>query len=281
MNWSTIIWVVLGLAALGAVAYWQLIIAEGTYLGQPLVTWLYDITAPRYDRIKQFNTLYETRFLGRPLAAELHGRRAPLVLDIATGSGRLPITLLNQSTFQGRIVGVDASRPMLERAAANLQGYRQIDLIWRDARSLPFPDGCFDAVTMLEMLEFTPDPVRQLREAVRVVRPGGLLVTTRRRGMDARLMPGKTYEKAAFQRILESMGLIEVSIEAWQVDYDLVWARRTGNSGGGARPLVEYLMCPACGAASMASKASKDASLHCDACGRDYPISGGIIDLHR
>jgi len=278
MSWPTILLVALGLAAAGAVAYWQLIIAEGVYLGQPLVTWLYDLTAPRYDRIKQFNTLFETRFLGRPLAAELRNRPSPFVLDIATGSGRLPLTLLAQPGFHGRIIGLDVSRPMLEQAAANLSGYHQVELIWRDARHLPFPDGCFDAVTMLEMLEFTPSPTAQLREAVRVLRPGGLLLTTRRRGLDARLMPGKTFSKAAFERLLGDIGMVSIAIEVWQVDYDLVWARRTGNSGGGARPLVEVLRCPACGASNLAQD---DHTLRCESCGREYPISDGIIDLHR
>src|SRR5512139_1803074 len=101
MAWTTILTIVVGVAAAAAIAYWQLVIAEGAYLGQPLVTWLYDLTAKRYDGIKQFDRFFETRYLGRPIAAELRGIRAPLVLDIATGSGRLPITLLEQPTFQG------------------------------------------------------------------------------------------------------------------------------------------------------------------------------------
>lgn len=277
MTWVTILLIVLGVALVAAFLYWQLIVAEGAYLGQPLVTWLYDITAPRYENIKQFDRFFENRFLGQPLAAALRNRRAALVLDIATGSGRLPLTLLAQQSFQGRIVGVDASRPMLAQAAHNLSGFSRVHLIWRDARSLPFPDGTFDAVTILEMLEFTPDPVRQLREAVRVLRPGGVLMTTRRRGFDAALMPGKTHSPELFKEILEKLGLELVTIDIWQMDYDLVWGWRPGDSGGGARPLVEFLLCPSCQAAALVEA---ETHLHCEQCGKNYPISDSIIDLH-
>jgi ubiquinone/menaquinone biosynthesis C-methylase UbiE len=277
MSWTTIVFIVIGLALIAALAWWQLIVAEGAYLGQPLVTWLYDLTAPGYDNIKQFDRDFETRYLGRPLVEELRADRAPLILDIATGSGRLPRALFDQPAFQGRVVGLDASRPMLRQAARNLHGLRRVDLIWRDAIDLPFPDGCFDAVTMLEMVEFTPDPARQLAEAARVVRDGGLLLTTRRRGVDAALMPGKTQSKAQFESILLSLGMDRVSIEPWQVDYDLVWARRAGQGSRGARPLLEYLLCPECRQPRLVER---DARLDCEICGRRVKIVDGIIELH-
>jgi ubiquinone/menaquinone biosynthesis C-methylase UbiE len=278
MPWTTALIGAIGILLLGAVVYWQLIIAEGAYLGQPLVTWLYDLTASRYDRIKQFDRDFESRYLGRPLSDELRAVHAPLLLDIATGSGRLPLTLFDQPSFQGRVVGLDASRPMLHQAARNLHGYRQVDLIWRDAIDLPFPDGCFDAVTMLEMVEFTPNPVSQLREAIRVLRPGGLLLTTRRRGMDAALMPGKTMGKDTFEALLASLGLARVSIEPWQVDYDLVWAWRGGQGVRGARPLLEYLLCPSCRNPGLVERS---AEIICEACQRRYRIASGIIELHN
>ncbi|MEW5961021.1 MAG: hypothetical protein AB1801_25115, partial [Chloroflexota bacterium] len=67
------IWLlVLGILALvGLLLYWQLILAEGAYLGAPLVALLYDWTAERYNRIKEFDPELETFTLGLPLAHRL------------------------------------------------------------------------------------------------------------------------------------------------------------------------------------------------------------------
>ena len=91
------------------------------------------------------------------------------------------------------------------------------------AQSFP---GSFDAVTCLEALEFLPDARAALCECVRVIRPGGLLVTTNRIGWDAWLMPGKTFSRRNFRHLLAEFPLEAVRIHTWQVDYDLAWARK-------------------------------------------------------
>ena len=45
-------------------------------------------------------------------------------------------------------------------------------------------------------------------------------------GWEARMMPGKTYLPAAFERLLGELPLAQVSVEPWQVEYDLAWARK-------------------------------------------------------
>ena len=104
--------------ALGAlVLYWLLVLTEGVYLGRRTVIWLYDVYARRYDNIKQYDPETETYFLALPVLQRLVAVRAPLVLDVATGTGRLPLALLEQPMFQGRIVALDLSRKMLSVAA--------------------------------------------------------------------------------------------------------------------------------------------------------------------
>jgi SAM-dependent methyltransferase len=118
------------------------------------------------------------------------------------------------------------------------------------AETLPFPDGAFDLVTCLETLEFLMDARSVLGELVRVLRPGGLLVLTNRQGLDARLMPGHTFAHETFERLLrDDLGLSQVEVLPWQLDYRIVYARKPGNATPiGARPLEEVWRCPACAA---------------------------------
>jgi ubiquinone/menaquinone biosynthesis C-methylase UbiE len=98
---------------------------------------------------------------------------------------------------------------------------------------LPFPAGSLDLVTSLEILEFTPDPRETLAEMARVLRPDGYLLVTNRIGWEARWILGKTYSAVEFPGILESVGFDAVEVFPWQVNYDLVWARRKSGLSGG------------------------------------------------
>lgn len=277
------IWLALGAGLLlgAALLYWQLELAEGAYLGPKVVVWLYDRFAPRYDATKKFNPVEEDWFLGRPLAQALAGIGSPLVLDVATGTGRLPLTLCRQPDFGGRVVALDLSRQMLHHAAHNLAALRdRVTLVWQDATCLPFPDAAFDAATCLEALEFLPDAHATLTEMVRVLRPGGILLTTNRIGGSARWLPGRTMGRDACIALLSRLGLEQVRVNAWQVDYDLVWAHKGGWS---TRPapatLAALLRCPHCATRPLTPGRQ---GWSCSRCGRWYPLAAdGVIELNR
>lgn len=263
-----------------ALAWWLLVITEGAYLGRRVVVWLYDLYASRYDAIKGFDPDSEAYFLGRHVFRLLAQTRAGLVLDVATGTGRLPLLLMQSPTFNGHVWGLDLARKMLRIAAGKLAGYGgRTRLLWGAAERLPFADDTFDLVTCLEALEFFDDQRAALAEMVRVLRPGGALLTTRRRGRDARLMPGKALGEAALAALLAGLGLEDVAFWAWQIDYDLVEARKPGAGRGGVRPLVEVMRCPRCGAPALAEDTR---ALACEACGARYPVAAdGVIELRR
>jgi len=217
----------LGLVALGLVGYWALVLSEGVYLGPRVVTWLYDRTAPRYDGIKNLDPGEDARFLARPLLLALQEVEEPRVLDVATGTGRLPAALLSEGDFSGRVVGVDRSRGMLAEARRKLGRWGGAGgLALADAERLPFPDAAFDAVTCLEALEFMAHPRAALCELVRVLRPGGVVLTSNRVGRDALWYPGHLCSRGRVEALLRVLGLGDVEREAWQVYYDLVWARK-------------------------------------------------------
>lgn len=209
------------------IAYWQLVIAEGAYLGPRVVSLLYDWTASRYDRLKGFDEAEEAYFLGRPLAMALANHDQPRVLDVATGTGRLPQTLLDQPGFEGQVFGLDLSAKMLRVASQHLTSHaRRAGLLLASATPLPFSDERFEIVTCLEALEFFSDAGAALDEMVRVLQPGGWLLISNRVGWETRLMPGHTWSRAQLIQLLQGLPLTDISVRAWQTYYDLVWARK-------------------------------------------------------
>lgn len=282
---TLLIIVLIGLLV-GLLLWWLLIVTEGVYLGRGVVIWLYDIYAKRYDGIKDFEPDFEAAFLAQPLLDELDGYRAPLVLDVATGTGRLPKALFEAVDFHGKVTGIDLSRKMLKIAAEKLAhevNHQQVQLIHFPAEQLPFGDDCFDVVTCLEALEFMVSPPKVLGEMVRVVRPGGIILLTNRQGRDATLMPMKTQSHERFQAMLENdFGLEEVRIDRWQEDYVLVWAIKPpidANQATGAQTLGQYWRCKRCGEMTMMRDEDR---WQCGACGLIVPIGkDGVIELHR
>lgn len=276
MGW--VVGVVLALALI-AFLYWQLILAEGAYMGRRIVILLYDWSAHVYDRIKGYNPGYEQWFLGLPLSQALADHPNPLILDVATGTARLARTLFQQNGFRGRLIGLDLSRKMLQQATQETEAWaNRITLICQDAGQLPFPDATFDAVVCLEALEFMPDPDQVLREMARVLCPGGVFLITNRIGKDARWLPGRTYKPEAFEAKLHALPLEMVRTKLWQEDYDLISAVKVGARGPvGMRRLEEILRCPRCGQPVQRT----DAAFRCENNHLIAITAEGILDMTR
>lgn len=230
-------WIIIALVVIlfiGLLLYWQLILAEGAYLGAPLVALMYDWTAERYNKIKDFDRKLENLTLGKPLANRLYRQPEGMVLDVATGTGRIPLTLFEQPTFRGRVIGLDRASRMLHVARRDTARYEdRLILIQADAMALPFADNSFPVATCLESLEFFPNPQTGLAELIRVLQPAsathpdsGWLLTTNRIGWEARLMPGKTWRNEALVEILKGFPLRYVEIQPWEDIYNLVWAQK-------------------------------------------------------
>ncbi|MCX7886742.1 MAG: ubiquinone/menaquinone biosynthesis methyltransferase [Verrucomicrobiae bacterium] len=87
-------------------------------------------------------------------------------LDLCCGTGDIA------SALPGWVVGVDFTAAMLRIAA---QRARRVRWVCADALRLPFPDGCFDFVTVGYGLRNLADLDAGLREVLRVLRTGGAL----------------------------------------------------------------------------------------------------------
>ena len=216
-----------GVFLLALFLYWLLVTTEGVYLGRRVVVWLYDLTAHKYDAIKAYEEGDEQLLVTRPVLAAIGRRTEPLLLDVATGTGRVPFDLLQAPTFSGHVVGLDHSVRMLAIARRKLAPYcGRVSLVLHPAVPLPFPDARFDAVTCLEALEFLPSDAAALAEMVRVLRPGCYLFTTRRRGWEGKAFLHRYRSRDKMCASLQRLGLQEIRFHPWQVNYDLVTARK-------------------------------------------------------
>jgi ubiquinone/menaquinone biosynthesis C-methylase UbiE/DNA-binding HxlR family transcriptional regulator len=98
-----------------------------------------------------------------------------LLLDLGTGTGRM-LELFAPRMRRG--IGLDLNPAMLAYARTKLEraGLAHVQVRQGNIYDLPFPDQSADAVVMHQVLHFLGDPQRAVREATRVLAPGGRLL---------------------------------------------------------------------------------------------------------
>jgi SAM-dependent methyltransferase len=100
------------------------------------------------------------------------------ILDVGCGGGRT-IGKLAALAGEGKVYGIDysaASVAVARSANARLIESGRVDIRQGSVSDLPFADGTFDLITAVETHYYWPDPVADLHEVLRVLKPGGRLV---------------------------------------------------------------------------------------------------------
>jgi ubiquinone/menaquinone biosynthesis C-methylase UbiE len=100
------------------------------------------------------------------------------ILDAGCGSGSMAREIAKAASGSA-VVGVDLREKYVDyaRRRAQTEGLQNLTFEAGDVRTLPFPDAAFDIVWTKYLLQWVAEPMRAVREFVRVLRPGGVLVT--------------------------------------------------------------------------------------------------------
>ncbi|MFZ5920780.1 MAG: class I SAM-dependent methyltransferase [Chloroflexota bacterium] len=276
----TIVYWIAGIVLVAGILYFldrEIYFYEGARLGTRLQGWLYDRWAGKYDAGKAESQARDHEMLARPLLGMLAGVERPFVLDVATGTGRLPLVLCREPGFTGQVIAMDISDGMLEIAAGKLAGCgEQVTLLHYADFPLPFPDGTFEAVTCLEALEVMAEMEAPLKELFRVLKPGGAFLSSR--GTEASGRKAKVRGVEAFTRLLEQTGFEQVEIVPWWRLFDRVRAVKPGvlHPDGERRP-EKVLICPGCGEVGFDER---EDGLACGHCGRQIKTGAEGIVLY-
>jgi ubiquinone/menaquinone biosynthesis C-methylase UbiE len=275
MNW---IFAILMLIVVGFLLDREIYFYEGAHLGPRLQSWLYDRWSRKYDAGKRASQLHDREMLAQPLLEKLKDIGEPFILDFATGTGRLSYALIDHLDFHGRIIALDISQGMLEQAAAKLDraqaGRSQVEFLRHQSMPLPFADACFDAICCLEVLELLPDARLALEEMSRLVRPGGILLTSR--GTEESGRKAKVKSEAELTSLLKSCGFENIQIAKWWKLFDRVFANKNGTSRPvGGKSLIEILKCSNCAHTEWRKTPNR---WKCEHCGRELAVlSEGIV----
>jgi demethylmenaquinone methyltransferase/2-methoxy-6-polyprenyl-1,4-benzoquinol methylase len=140
---------------------------------------MFDRIAPTYallNHILSFGLDFSWR---RKLAQMLDGNHPIELLDLATGSGDLLISMLGKKANISKAVGLDISEKMLDVCRRNLERANLADraaLMQGDAGRTGLGESSFDVVTMAFGIRNVLDPSQTLAEMVRLLRAGGTVL---------------------------------------------------------------------------------------------------------
>jgi demethylmenaquinone methyltransferase/2-methoxy-6-polyprenyl-1,4-benzoquinol methylase len=110
----------------------------------------------------------------RRLVSLLDLKGGEQVLDLCTGTGKLAFLLAKKVGEKGSVCGLDFCAEMLREAERKLSSRAlNVSFVLSDAKESNFPENTFDAVTVSFGMRNIPDTASALRQALRVLKPGG------------------------------------------------------------------------------------------------------------
>jgi phosphatidylethanolamine/phosphatidyl-N-methylethanolamine N-methyltransferase len=178
--------------------------------------------APIYDKV--YNRFLSDAHRRTAEAAAKDGGR---ILEVGVGTG----LVLRYYPQNVQVTGIDLSEAMLRKAQEKATHLAQVSgIAAMDACRLGFSDASFDGVAVPFVITLVPDPEGALDEALRVLKPGGILAVSSKLGPD----------QGAQARIEDAIGPLMKRM-GWSSDFKISritnWAEKRGLDIEGIDPL--------------------------------------------
>lgn len=139
---------------------------------------MFDAIAPRYDFLNRLLSLRQDIYWRRYMITALHLPQAPVILDVACGTGDVLVEITDQRPNPQLVVGADFAPQMLVLAKEKLIRKHldgRVHLLAGNGLALPFPPGIFDAVTIAFGIRNIMDRESALAGFFDCLKPGGKL----------------------------------------------------------------------------------------------------------
>ena len=138
-----------------------------------LVQNVFDKVYSQYDLMNDFMSLGIHRIWKKNLLNMMNPHNNQNLIDVACGTGDVAKLFLNFVNKSSKITCVDPNKGMLKKGKEKLKDFKNLKWINASAENLPVKDDSFDFYTISFGLRNTKNLNRALKEAYRVLKPGG------------------------------------------------------------------------------------------------------------
>ena len=138
-----------------------------------LVQDVFDKVYNKYDLMNDFMSLGIHRLWKKDMINWMAPFPKKKLIDMACGTGDLGKLFLENTNYEGEVLFVDPNLKMLKKGMEKLKNHKNISWKKGSAEKIPVPNNCFDYYCISFGLRNTKNINKSLKEAYRVLKPGG------------------------------------------------------------------------------------------------------------